>query len=84
MAEAWRSLESSRDGKAQPRARMPEYAMSSSHRRRVLQETDAEKQRKAEQGEPQVITAQDGTQLLEQRARPGSSSAQVAATGEVR
>lgn len=47
-------------------------------------ETDAEKQRKAEQGEPQVITAKDGTQLLEQRARPGSSSAQVAATGEVR
>jgi hypothetical protein len=47
------------------------------------QETDADKQRKAEQGEPQVVT-KDGVQILEQRARPGSSSAQVAATGEVR
>ena len=65
-------------------ARALEHCVRLINWRLVLQATDAQKQQKAEQGDPQVITAKDGTQLLEQRARPGSSSAQAAATGEVR
>lgn len=46
------------------------------------QETAADKQKKAEQGEPQV-TQKDGVDMLEQRARPESADPHVAATGEV-